>query len=110
MGPVSTGRDNRERLSDAIAATRDDLARLSGAEDRYRAATRLVDQLAEAISAAGNMRAQAVLAVRDEENLSLAQLGEPLGISKARAADIVRDMTRRVDQISFERSRRARSD
>jgi 8-oxo-dGTP diphosphatase len=65
-----------------------------GAEERYRAASWLVDHLADAISAAGKLRAQAVVALRDEENLSLAQLGERLGLSKARAADIVRDITR----------------
>jgi 8-oxo-dGTP diphosphatase len=84
----------RKRLSDAISAALDDLERLSGAEDRYRAASWLVDQLADAISAAGKLRAHAVVALRDEENLSLAQLGERLGLSKARTADIVRDITR----------------
>ena len=71
-----------------------DLAQLPGAEERYRAATRLVDQLADAISAAGKVRAKAVVMLRDEQNLSLAQLGDRLGLSKARAADIVRDATR----------------
>ena len=84
----------RKRLGGAIAAALEDLELLSGPEERYRAASWLVDQLAEAISAAGKLRAQAVVALRDEENLSLAQLGERLGLSKARAADIVRDITR----------------
>jgi hypothetical protein len=84
----------RKRLSDAIAAALADLERLPGAEERYRAASWLVDQLGEAISSVGKLRAQAVVALRDEENLSLAQLGERLGLSKARTADIVRDITR----------------
>jgi DNA uptake protein ComE-like DNA-binding protein len=66
---------------------------MSGAEERYRTATRLVDQLADAISAVGKVRAKAVVTLRDEQNLSLAQLGDRLGLSKARAADIVRDAT-----------------
>jgi 8-oxo-dGTP diphosphatase len=94
MGSVTRGGAARKRLSDAIAAALADLERISGAEERYRAASWLVDQLADAISAAGKLRAQAVVALRDEENLSLAQLGERLGLSKARAADIVRDITR----------------
>ncbi len=94
MGTVNTGHDAREPLTDVIAAALADLARLAGAEERYRAATRLVDQLADAISAAGKVRAQALVALRDEQHLSLAQLGERLGLSKARAADIVRDATR----------------
>jgi 8-oxo-dGTP diphosphatase len=70
------------------------LERISGAEERYPAASWLVDQLADAISAVGKIRARAVVALRDEENLSLAQLGKRLGLSKARAADIIRDITR----------------
>jgi 8-oxo-dGTP pyrophosphatase MutT (NUDIX family) len=84
----------RKRLSGAIAAALDSLEKLTGAEERYRSASWLVDQFAEAISAAGKLRAHAVVALRDEEDLSLAQLGERLGLSKARAADIVRDITR----------------
>jgi 8-oxo-dGTP pyrophosphatase MutT (NUDIX family) len=91
---VSKGDATRKRLSAAIAAALVDLDRLSDAEERYRAASWLVDQLADAISAVGKLRAQAVVDLRDEENLSLAQLGERLGLSKARAADIVRDITR----------------
>jgi 8-oxo-dGTP diphosphatase len=94
MGPVSRRDATRKRLSDAIGAALDDLEQLAGAEERYRAASWLVDHLADAISAAGKLRAQAVVALRDEENLSLANLGERLGLSKARTADIVRDITR----------------
>jgi len=93
-GVVSREDVTRKRLSAAIAAALADLERISGAEERYRAASWLVDQLADAISSAGKLRARAVVALRDEENLSLAQLGERLGLSKARAADIIRDITR----------------
>ena len=91
---MGRGDATRRRLSAAIAAALDDLEQLSGAEERYRAASWLVDHLADAISAAGKLRAHAVVALRDQENLSLAQLGERLGLSKARTADIVRDITR----------------
>jgi prolyl-tRNA editing enzyme YbaK/EbsC (Cys-tRNA(Pro) deacylase) len=91
---VNSRPEAREPLTNLIAATLADLSRLSGAEERYREATWLVDQLADAISAAGKVRAQAVVVLRDEQHLSLAQLGERLGLSKARAADIVRDATR----------------
>jgi 8-oxo-dGTP pyrophosphatase MutT (NUDIX family) len=84
----------RQRLSNAIAAALEYLEALPTAEDRYRIASWLVDHLAEGISAAGKLRAQAAVDLRDEENLSLAQLGERLGLSKARAADMVRDITR----------------
>src|SRR5262249_36097622 len=81
MGRVRSGHGTTERLSDLIAGALADLARLPGAEERYRGATSLVDQLSHAISAAGKVRAQAVLALRDEEKLSLARLGERLGLS-----------------------------
>jgi DNA uptake protein ComE-like DNA-binding protein len=93
MCTVNSGHDTTERLTDFIAAALTDLAQMSGAEERYRTATRLVDQLADAISAVGKVRAKAVVTLRDEQNLSLAQLGDRLGLSKARAADIVRDAT-----------------
>lgn len=90
-----TRRDEvRQQLSDAIDVALADLEKLKDAEERYRAASWLVDKLADGISAAGKLRARATVDLRDEENLSLAQLGERLGLSKARAADIVRDATR----------------
>jgi hypothetical protein len=55
-------------------------------------------RLTDAIAAAGMLRAQAVIKLRDEENLSLAQLGQRLGLSKARAADIVRDVSRKASR------------
>ncbi len=84
----------RSRLTEAIAAALADLEQIASAEGRYREASWLVDQLAEAITGAGKLRGRAAVALRDDENLSLAQLGERLGVSKARAADIVRDTTR----------------
>ena len=94
MNAMARGDATRKRLGDAIAAALADLEQLASAEERYRVASWLVDQFADAITAAGRLRAQAIVALRDEENLSLAQLGERLGLSKARVADIVRDIAR----------------
>lgn len=91
---MSTHDEIREQLTDAISAALDDLEHVAIAEERYQGASWLVDQLAGGITAAGKLRGRAAVALRDEENLSLAQLGERLGLSKARAADIVRDTTR----------------
>lgn len=96
MGAVNREGDTSERLRDAIAAALADLERLLGAEERYQATTWPVDQLADAMAAAGRLRAQPVIELRDEENLSLAQLGERPGLSKARAVDIVRDVSRKA--------------
>jgi ADP-ribose pyrophosphatase YjhB (NUDIX family) len=94
MREVSTRDEIRQQLSDAIAAALAELEQVDGPEERYQGASWLVDRLAEGVTAAGRLRARATVALRDEENLSLAQLGERLGLSKARAADIVRDITR----------------
>ena len=91
---MSTQDEVRQQLTDAIAAALADLEDVASSEERYRGASWLVDHLADGITAAGKLRGRAAVALRDEENLSLAQLGERLGLSKARAADIVRDTTR----------------
>ena len=91
---VSTLYEIRQRLNDAIAAALADLDEVASPEERYQRASWLVDRLADGMTAAGKMRGRAAVALRDAENLSLSQLGERLGLSKARAADIVRDVTR----------------
>jgi 8-oxo-dGTP pyrophosphatase MutT (NUDIX family) len=94
-GQMSTHDEVRRQLTDAISSALADVERVASPEERYRSASWLVDELADGITAAGRFRGRAAVALRDEENLSLAQLGERLGLSKARAADIVRD-TRRM--------------
>jgi 8-oxo-dGTP diphosphatase len=91
---MGTHDEVRQQLTDAISAALADLEHVASSEERYRDASWLVDQLASGIAAAGKLRGRAAVALRDQENLSLAQLGERLGLSKARAADIVRDTTR----------------
>lgn len=91
LKPMTSRNKLRQQLSTAIDAAIDDAGNQPGAEDRYQSASWLVDALADAIGAAGKLRAAAAVALRDEEKLSLSQLGERLGLSKARAADIVRD-------------------
>jgi hypothetical protein len=97
LDAVKKEHEPRERLTDLVAATLADLARLSGAEERYQAATRLVEQLADAITLTGKVRAQAVVELRDERHRSQALLGERLGLSKARALDIVRATPTRAE-------------
>ena len=102
MREVSTRDEIRQQLSDAITAALAQLEQIASSEERYQGASWLVDKLAEGVTAAGRLRARAAVALRDEENLSLAQLGERLGLSKARAADIVRDITRTSQSQSTE--------
>src|SRR5215475_2322941 len=70
--------DQNRRLDEPIASAPADLGRLSDPEERYQAASQLVEQLAEAMTVAGRHRAGAVVELRNEETLS-AQLGRRLG-------------------------------
>jgi 8-oxo-dGTP pyrophosphatase MutT (NUDIX family) len=83
-------RDSRERLSSALAAA---LAAADDEDDYERAywrASELVDMLSAATTASGRLRARAADRMKQAEGLSLAKLGERLGVSKARANDMVR--------------------
>ena len=85
----------RTRLSKAIDdAVRelDDAVRGHGSSDEaaYRHASWLTETFREATISTGQMRAALVLRVQQAGELSLARLGEKLGISKARADDLVR--------------------
>ena len=85
----------RTRLSKAIAdAVRelDDAVRDHGPSDEaaYWHASWLTETFREATITTGQMRAALVLRVQKAGELSLARLGEKLGISKARADDLIR--------------------
>jgi 8-oxo-dGTP diphosphatase len=80
----------REELSRAL---RDALAQaeaVTDSETAYRQASWLVDVLSAGTTASGRLRAAAARRMKDEDGLSIAQLGERLGVSKARAADMLR--------------------
>ncbi len=81
---------SREALSRAM---HDALAEAEAAADSdtvYRQASWLVDVLTASMNAAGRMRADAARRIKEENGLSFSQLGERLGVSKARAADMLR--------------------
>jgi hypothetical protein len=85
----------RTRLSKAIAdAVRelDDAVQGHGPSDEaaYRHASWLTETFREATITTGQMRAALVLRVQQAGELSLARLGQKLGISKARADDLIR--------------------
>ena len=80
----------REGLSRALRDALDEAEAVADSETAYRQASWLVDVLSAATTASGRLRAAAARRMRDEGGLSLAQLGERLGVSKARAADMLR--------------------
>jgi 8-oxo-dGTP pyrophosphatase MutT (NUDIX family) len=93
IGDMADGDDFEERYAQLSRAIRDALAAVQAITDNdgaYRAASRLVDTLGAATTASGRLRAQAARRMRDAEDLSFAQLGQRLGVSRARAADMLR--------------------
>jgi len=85
--------DFDERFRQLTGAIRDVLARAASIADNdraYRAASQLVDALGTATTASGRLRAEAARRMKEAENLSFAQLGQRLGVSRARAADMLR--------------------
>jgi hypothetical protein len=89
-------------LARHAAAVADEFARLEKAaddEDAYRILSRLVETLQAAVAAAGAQRVAMVRRIQDAGHLSLAQLGDKIGVSKARAADMV-NAAKRADMAS----------
>src|SRR5271166_1131800 len=91
---MSSGDDQFGEIQDRVRrAIADALAAAEGAPDddaAYQRTSWLVDVLGSATTASGRMRAQAARRMKDAAGLSIAQLGERLGVSKARAADMLR--------------------
>jgi len=79
-------------ISDAISEIDQAAQSHSGSTDEvaYQQASWLTETFREATITAGQVRAALVLRVQQGGDLSLARLGEKLGISKARADDLVR--------------------
>ena len=68
--------------ADAVAAIPDP-------QSAFESATVLADTLREVAEAAAELRAQAVARIWEEEKISLAGLAERIGVSKARAGQLV---------------------
>lgn len=80
----------RQQLSRSLRDALDEAEAITDSQAAYRQASWLVDVLSAATTASGRLRAAAARRIKDEDGLSLAQLGERLGVSKARAADMLR--------------------
>ncbi|MFC0533958.1 hypothetical protein [Phytohabitans kaempferiae] len=55
----------------------------------FEGATRLADAMREAAESAADLRAQTAVRIWEEEKISLAGLAERIGVSKARAGQLV---------------------
>lgn len=74
----------------AITDAVDAIQRTDDPDLAYRAATRLVELLRAAEKIAGPLRARAAARIQEAGRLSIAALGRRLGMSKARADQLLR--------------------
>jgi 8-oxo-dGTP pyrophosphatase MutT (NUDIX family) len=79
-----------ERLRQAITEAVTEAEAEPDPDAAYRRASWLVDVLGAATTACGRLRAQAARRIQDAESLSMTQLAERLGVSRQRAADMLR--------------------
>lgn len=82
-------------LSQAVANAMASIEHTANDETAYRRASKVVEMLQEATASAASLRVSIVRRIQETGRLSLAQLGERIGVSKARAADMVNAAKRR---------------
>lgn len=75
----------------ALSRALDRIAAMPGSPAKTAAIREAAEELAALAARAAGMRRAEVLRIRDEEQLALAPLAERLGISKARAGQIVKE-------------------
>jgi hypothetical protein len=93
MNAVDDGGGEFGRALEALAAAAElataHIEKAANHEAAYRRASQVVEVLQEATASAAGLRVAVVRRIQDAGGLSLAQLGEVIGVSKARAADMV---------------------
>jgi 8-oxo-dGTP pyrophosphatase MutT (NUDIX family) len=80
----------RTRLSRLISDALDQAGTITDRDAAYRQLSWLADTFAAATTASGRARAEVARQMKEAEGLSFAQLGQRLGVSRARAADMLR--------------------
>jgi len=83
--------ETRERLTRAIADAVNEAESVPDNATAYQQADWLADELARGVSATSKLRSRIARRWRDAEGLSLAQLGQRLGLSRGRVGDMLRD-------------------
>jgi hypothetical protein len=66
----------------------------------FESATKLADTLREVAEAAADLRARTVARIWEEEKVSLAALAERIGVSKARAGQLVQSAKKAKENVS----------
>jgi hypothetical protein len=82
----------------ALSRALDRIAAMPGSPAKTTAIRQLAEGLDELGAAAAELRRAEVLRIRDEEQLALAPLAERVGMSKARAGQIVKAEERRQEE------------
>jgi hypothetical protein len=88
-----------DKLADAFERAVRVISRQTDPQEAFDAATRLADAMREAGETAADLRAQTAVRIWEEEKVSLAGLAERIGVSKARAGQLVQS-ARRAQQGS----------
>src|SRR5437870_5423185 len=76
----------RQRVSTAVAEALGQAESIGDLDAAYRQLSWLADTFASATTASGRRRAEVAREMKETEGLSFAQLGQRLGVSRARAA------------------------
>jgi hypothetical protein len=82
--------DSIDAVARSLERAMEDIRRLAAADERWQEATRLGELLQRVLEDAGKLRAAMALRILQDEGLSLGRLGKRLGISKARADQLIR--------------------
>ena len=98
-----SGEPQADEVSAALGVLRqalDSVAAMEGSQAKTDAIRGLADPLQELYNLATRVRAAELLRIHDTERLSLAKLADRVGISKARADQIIRAAERSREQVS----------
>jgi hypothetical protein len=94
---VSQDNGEADTLS-AVSRELDRIEAMPGSPARTAAIRRMAEGLPQLAARAAEIRRAEVLRIRDEEQLALAPLADRVGMSKARAGQIVKAEERRQEQ------------
>jgi hypothetical protein len=86
---MSEAAESTDAVAREFARALHQIAGLGDADESWQAATRLGELAGQALEDTARLRAAVALRIYQDEGLSLGQLGHRLGVSKARAADLV---------------------
>ena len=92
IGPLS---DEAASALTVLHKTLDDIAAMDGTDEKTEAIRELAEEILRLWNRTTEIRVGEMFRIRDEEQLSLAKLADRVGISKARADQLIKAAERR---------------